>query len=92
MEEQKVDVMICDCSHPEHQILVRYDLTFDNHELNVEIHLAKLPFWQRVKLAVKYIFGYQAPYGAFCEILLNNQHVPQLKKMIEYLDKECKNN
>lgn len=78
-------VLMCDCGKSEHQILFRtidYDQEYldkfypepENRkqvldEVFVDFHLTKLPFWNRVKYGVYYIFGYQCKWGAFGEIV-----------------------
>ena len=60
-------VFICKCSSLEHQ----FSLSTDDEYAYIGVHLAPLPFFQRLKLAVKYIFGYRCRYGSFDEILLD---------------------
>lgn len=69
MEEK---LIICECHNPEHQIIVYYD-NEDNYAY-LEYHLSKLPFWERLKYGIKYIFGYQSKYGAFDEIIIGEKY------------------
>lgn len=74
-------VVICECGSSEHQLIIR---TFDDDEdVYVDVHLASLPFWKRVKYAFKYIFGYKSQFGAFDEIIINKQEFKQLHKKIK---------
>lgn len=74
-------VVICECGSSEHQLIIR---TFDDDEdVYVDVHLASLPFWKRVKYAFKYIFGYKSKYGAWDEIIINKQEFKQLHKKIK---------
>ena len=43
----------------------------DDEDLFMEIHLSPLPFWRRVKNAVRYVLGKRSLYGDFEEILLS---------------------
>jgi hypothetical protein len=43
----------------------------DEEDVFVEVHLAPLPFWKRVRNAVRYVFGGRSKYGDFEEILLD---------------------
>jgi hypothetical protein len=38
----------------------------------VEIHLAKLPLWKRLRYALAYVLGRQSDTGAFEEIVLDS--------------------
>ena len=53
----------------------------------LHIHLAKRPFWQRVKYGISYILGRQCRYGAFEEMILNPDDAPKYEKISEYLKK-----
>jgi len=72
----------CDCNHIEHLLVLSYD-SEDPDYIYTEMHLAKWPFWHRVKYAIKYIFGKQSKYGAFEEILINKETSLKIKKFIE---------
>ncbi len=73
-------LIICECSSPEHQLLLR---TIDGDEIYIDIHLSPLPFLQRVKYAIKYIFGYKCKYGAWDEIIVNKNKFKQIVKNIK---------
>ena len=77
-------ILICECSNTEHQLV--FSSFEDESTVYVSIHLSKHGFFERLKYAIKYIFGHQCNYGAFQEILLSKKHIPQLKEIIEKLD------
>lgn len=62
----KRTVFTCACESIEHSLIVSSDQDY----IYLEVHLATLPFWQRVKHAVRYIFGAKTKWGDFEEILL----------------------
>jgi hypothetical protein len=91
MEEIREDIILCECKTPEHQIIVHYT---DEGDENVSFpvcylhyHLNKRPFWERVKYAFKYIFGFQSRFGAFGEMILNPQDVDKIEKICHFLRK-----
>lgn len=77
------ELVVCSCGNNEHQMIFT---TFpDEGFVYAIIHLTKLPFLKRLKLGIKYIFGYQSRYGAFDEIVLDKYHIPSLEKVISKL-------
>lgn len=81
------EILICQCHDVEHQVIFSYDNDERSPEVYMSTHLTTLPFWKRVKYAVKYIFGYQSRYGAFNEIVLKPSDAIKIKKVYEYLKK-----
>jgi len=83
--EVKEKLFICECSSPEHQIIIRY--FNEEPEVYVDIHLVNRSFWGRVKYALKYIFGYKSKYGAWDEIILGPKHIKDLESVVSHLHK-----
>lgn len=69
MEEK---LIVCECHNVEHQMIIYYDKEYN--EAYVEFHLAKLPFWQRLRQGIKYIFGYRSKYGDFDEMVIGDTY------------------
>ena len=76
----------CICGGDEHRLVFSkagvdsfdpYTLLYVNH------FLEEKPFFQRLWLGVKYIFGYKCRYGHFQETLLPYQSVAKLKELCE---------
>ena len=82
------ETLICQCNSIEHQISFNWieDKELEG-EVYMEIHLAKLSFWDRLKHGVKYIFGYRCRYGDFDEVILKKNDVHKLEKVVEFLKK-----
>ena len=82
------ETLICQCSSMEHQFSFMWieDKELEG-EVYMEIHLAKLSFWDRLKHGVKYIFGYRCRYGDFDEVTLKKEDVHKLEKIVEFLKK-----
>ena len=89
MQDNKPEVLICDCHSTDHQMILlpmeeKYgDIT--EKIVYVHVHLAKKPFWERVQYALKYIFGYQCAYGAFDEILITKNNIDKLDEIVKYI-------
>ena len=69
------------CGSMEHIFVV----TADDEDLFIETHLSPLPFFERLKHAVQYLFGYRSRWGDFDEILLNPETALMLgDKLVEW--------
>lgn len=86
--KEQQETLICQCNSVEHQISFNWieDKELEG-EVYMEIHLAKLSFWDRLKHGVKYIFGYRCRYGDFDEVILKKNDVHKLEKVVEFLKK-----
>lgn len=91
--KNKEEIFICDCHSTDHQVVVYYES--DENEYGTKypmcyfhIHLKKLPFWERVKYGLKYIFGRQCRYGAFDEFIINPDDADKLQEIVNYLKKD----
>ena len=63
----KQTLFVCRCGSLEHLFIV----SAEEEYLFIETHLAPLPFFERLKHAVRYLFGYRSKYGDFDEIVLD---------------------
>lgn len=79
----KTELILCECSSPEHQIIIHKDE--DYNTVYCSIHLNNYSFWKRLIIGVKYIFGYKSQYGAWDEIILTDKHKEQIKNIYEVL-------
>ena len=76
------DIFICDCEDIEHQLVVSREV--DEKELTLSIHLSQYQnFFQRIWVAIKYVFGKKSIYGAWDVIILNEKKMIKLKNLIE---------
>ncbi len=87
MENIVEQVILCECSGAEHQMLIMYDKDDTDPTVYVSVHLTKKNFWDRVSYAFKYIFGYQSRFGAFDEILLGPKHISPLQAVVDHIKK-----
>lgn len=86
MKTNTDQIILCSCGSTEHQMLISYFNDNEDKEVYVHIHLNHLSFWKRLILGIKYIFGYTSKYGHWDEMILNPDHVSQLKSVIKYLE------
>jgi len=97
MEESKVPqlkleriISDCSCHSPEHILHFVYDPNFG--DLYTEIHLTPTTFFKRIKIAIKYLFGY-ADCGCFDCWMINNEDAEKIIELLErkqYFDIEEK--
>ncbi len=77
----EIELVICGCGQPEHQILLyKYD---GDDEVWFEVHLSKKSFFKRLAYGIRYILGYQSKTGAFSEVVLEK---PQQEKIVRFLE------
>ncbi len=80
------DLLLCECSSCEHQLIVRYDR--DESEVYVSVHLAaSKSFFARVWHALKYVFGHKSKYGAFDEVILRPEDAGKLQRAAGFLQR-----
>lgn len=82
MSDIKRSILVCECNSLEHQFAIWFDEEYN--QLYIEPHLKRRPLLERIKYAIKYIFGHQSNYGAFDEIIIKPVDAGEL---IEYLQK-----
>ena len=81
------ELLLCECSSSEHQMIMKY-FNDDNYPaVYVDVHLVKRSLWNRIKYAVKYIFGYKSKYGAWDEMILCPEHINSLQSVVNHLKK-----
>lgn len=81
----KRTLFTCRCFSIEHSFVV----SADNEDVFIEVHLAGLPFWSRVKHAINYVLGRKSKWGDFEEILLDPETALDLgDKLMEWASGE----
>lgn len=63
----KRTLYVCKCFSMQHSFVV----CADEEDLLIEVHLTPLPFWKRLRNAVRYVLGGRSVYGDFEEVLLD---------------------
>lgn len=77
------DVLICECSSREHQVIIEHDE--EDNLTYCHIHLTQYGFLKRLKMGLKYIFGYKCKYGQWDEFILRPEHSDKLRELSELL-------
>lgn len=73
-------ILVCDCGDIEHQIVFHFEKDNKYNELIISYHLANYRnIFQRVWVAIKYVFGYKSKYGHFGTLVVS----PDDKKLFE---------
>lgn len=70
-------LLTCACHSNEHTIIVHKDE--EDNVFYFSIFLKELGFVERLKLGIKYIFGYKCKYGHFEEIIITPEQLNKLK-------------
>jgi hypothetical protein len=79
----KDEIIICDCSSAEHQMVLRFDE--EDKMVYVEIHLVNKRWYERLWMGIKYILGYKCCYGNFEEMVLTQKHARQVYNLYRFL-------
>ena len=80
MEKEYFDCQ-CDCS--EH--VLRFIIDPDDGQVWTEVYLNPWhPWYQRLWIAIKYVFGHKSKYGAFDCTMLRTDDYPRFINMLEW--------
>lgn len=88
MDKELNELLICNCSSCEHQLIFSTVPEDCDKWVYVHVHLVKRSFWERLWAGIKYICGHKCVYGNFEEVILDKSHVESLQKVIDYLKQD----
>lgn len=85
----KSNLVICNCGDVSHQLIIstfefKNSKAEDRIDCFIQVHLTKFGFFERIKHAIKYIFGFQCKFGAFDEIVIDENNAQKIKESMEY--------
>ena len=89
------NIVVCDCGNPAHSVWFLHYADEDeedvhNTDLCMSVHLApQKNFFLRIWNAIKYVFGHNARFGQFEEIIFNDQE--KLQQIIDFCNKVIDN-
>lgn len=86
MKTPNPEILICDCSSTEHQIVFWHDE--EDNFVYCHIHMAGRSFWKRIVPALRYIFGYRCKFGHWEEFILSRHHTDQLQQLVDMLKRK----
>lgn len=79
-------LFVCKCENTEHQLIFSTIDGDSDREVFVSVHLTpEWNIWKRIKMAIKYIFGYKCCYGHFDEFIFNPDDADRLQEVVNYL-------
>lgn len=84
-------IIVCECGDIAHQLVLSWfkpqiPMDYDSNEyVYLSVHLNKLPFWKRLKVAIQYLFGKQSKYGAFDEVIIDSSEYKKFQDMVEFM-------
>jgi hypothetical protein len=73
----------CHCYSPEHLLTFYHDNDDDLNLIFANVFLLPQPWYKRIWLGLKYIFGYQCRYGHFGEFVLNPEDTDRFIEMLQ---------
>lgn len=83
----KVDIIICECFTPEHQIIFFYDE--EGNELTARIHLKTYKnVFKRLYTAIRYVFGYKSRFGEWDNFIVNPNDAEKLIGILQQYKKQ----
>jgi len=75
VEDKKIietqELVLCRCHSPEHQLIFRKFT--DEPEVYISMFLQEYGFFSRLRMGLRYIFGYKCKYGHFDEVVVDKQ-------------------
>lgn len=85
---EKTEFFVCKCHDVSHQLVLETLETEENEEHVVYgcFHIVHLEFWEKLKCAMKYIFGRKCKDGDFDALLLRPEDADRLECFANYLD------
>lgn len=85
---ERTELFVCKCFDVRHQLVLRVLETKENEEHIVygSFHLVHIPFWDKLKCAIKYLFGIKRKDGDFDAMLFCPEDADRLEWFAKYLD------
>lgn len=89
MKEERI-LFLCNCGNPEHQMIATiYPESNQENERYVFLEVLlrrETSIFRRIRTAIKYILlDMKGTGGDFTEIVLSEDHLPQLQHLVDYL-------
>ena len=82
-------ILVCSCNSFEHQIHIYKDIS--DNSVDLEVYLKPGNFIERLRNAIKYIFGYRSEYGDFDNFIFKEEHADELISLGNFLKNNSKN-
>jgi hypothetical protein len=83
----------CQCDCAQHTIRFTFDPSDLTGEIYTEVQLNPYhPWYQRLWIALKYVFGHQSKFGAFDCTILHKEDYPKLRSLLDLSDQASVSN
>lgn len=84
--KEHIEIEVCKCGSLEHQVIFQFDPDPGyNDMMYINVHLnPDRPWYRRIGLAIKYIFGYKSSYGHYNEVVLDRAQVERIQKRFKF--------
>ena len=78
------ELFVCDCSDVSHNIIFQiWEWPDEPADLSVHVNLTLYPsFWKRIKLGIRYIFGYKSRFGQYDVFSIRENDIERLQKLL----------
>ena len=85
MKHDVEDLLICQCTDPDHMMFIRYD--HEDKEAYMSIHLYReRNIFKRIWIALKFVFRCKkCIYGDFDEVILRPEDADKLQRLVNHL-------
>ena len=93
MKQNEFDkIVVCGCRYAEHHyVYTKVAPEYGDKYVYISVHLSNYSFWKRVKLAIKYIFGYKSKYGNYDTFIINKYNIKQFREIVDFVENDNNN-
>ena len=94
MTKDKIEYFECECGSDEHRLVFKYDIEDEDWPLvtaNAFLH-HWYPWYKRVWIGIKYVFGYKCKYGHFDEFIMKPEDAERLRGLLDKWLEETNDN
>ena len=85
MSERR-ELIVCRCSDISHQMVACFDEDETNgNQVWVYYHLESESFLDRLKTAVKHLFGFKSKYGDFGEFIIDESNIDKFEEIVKFV-------
>ena len=79
-------ILLCDCHHKEHLLSVDYDKQTNSVEIGLKLN-QYLPWYKRIWIAIKYVFGWKATATDWDDFVLSKTAADEILYVLsDYYD------
>ena len=80
------EIIVCGCGGTDHHLIFTKEHDpGEEPEIWLHYHLEKKSWLQRLKIGIKYIFGYQSRFGMYGELLINKENISKFEEIVTFI-------